>query len=46
MNSIRYDRGVGYFSSEWLRINSRNIFNFANFQKFCYIDEISLLSVE
>ncbi len=29
-NAIRYDRGVGYFSSGWLRINSKGMVAFAN----------------
>src|SRR5947209_634996 len=29
-NSIRYDRGVGFFSSSWLRINSYGMVAFAN----------------
>lgn len=29
-NSVRYDRGVGYFSSGWLRMNSRGMVEFAN----------------
>ena len=29
-NSVRYDRGVGYFSSGWLRMNSRGMVDFAN----------------
>lgn len=29
-NSVSYDRGVGYFSSAWLRINSLGMTNFAN----------------
>jgi len=29
-NSVRYDRGVGYFSSGWLRINSSGMVAFAN----------------
>ena len=29
-NSIRYDRGVGYFSSGWLRINAKGMLEFAN----------------
>ena len=29
-NSIRYDRGVGFFSSSWLRINSYGLAAFAN----------------
>lgn len=28
-SSIQYDRGVGYFSSGWLRITSKGMFNFA-----------------
>lgn len=28
-NSIRYDRGVGYFSSSWLRLNSVGLAQFA-----------------
>ncbi len=28
-NAIRYDRGVGFFSSGWLRINSRGMVDFA-----------------
>src|SRR5437764_13827119 len=29
-NSIRYDRGVGFFSSGWLRINAKGMLAFAN----------------
>jgi len=29
-NSVRYDRGVGFFSSSWLRINSKGMVAFAN----------------
>lgn len=29
-NSVRYDRGVGYFSSGWLRINCEGMVAFAN----------------
>ncbi len=29
-NSIRYDRGVGYFSSGWLRTNYEGMVAFAN----------------
>ena len=29
-NSIRYDRGVGFFSSGWLRINAQGMLAFAN----------------
>ena len=29
-SSIRYDRGVGFFSSGWLRINSKGMVAFAN----------------
>ena len=29
-NSMRYDRGVGYFSSGWLRINAKGMLEFAN----------------
>ncbi len=29
-NSIRYDRGVGFFSSSWLRINCKGMVAFAN----------------
>src|SRR6266581_7312607 len=29
-NSIRYDRGVGFFSSGWLRINCKGMVAFAN----------------
>lgn len=29
-NSVRYDRGVGFFSSGWLRINSSGMTAFAN----------------
>ncbi len=29
-NSMRYDRGVGFFSSGWLRINSEGMVAFAN----------------
>ena len=29
-NSIRYDRGVGYFSSGWLGINAKGMLEFAN----------------
>src|SRR5258708_19831662 len=29
-NSVLYDRGVGFFSSGWLRINSRGMVAFAN----------------
>lgn len=28
--SVRYDRGVGYFSSGWLRMNSEGMITFAN----------------
>jgi superfamily II DNA or RNA helicase len=28
-NALRYDRGVGFFSSGWLRINSRGMVDFA-----------------
>src|SRR5438067_504875 len=29
-NSLRYDRGVGFFSSGWLRINCEGMVSFAN----------------
>src|SRR5436853_5791029 len=29
-NSVRYDRGVGFFSSGWLRINGYGMVAFAN----------------
>jgi superfamily II DNA or RNA helicase len=29
-HATRYDRGVGYFSSSWLRINARGMVKFAN----------------
>ena len=29
-NSVRYDRGVGFFSSSWLRINCKGMVAFAN----------------
>ncbi|GAB4190311.1 MAG: DEAD/DEAH box helicase family protein [Roseiflexaceae bacterium] len=30
MRAVSYDRGVGYFSSSWLRINARGMLAFAN----------------
>ena len=46
-NSIRYDRGVGYFSSGWLRINiGYTQCNFAYLQRFDHIDETHLQPIE